>query len=182
MMKTTPGQLLGNLNEYEASSGTFVRDNFIYASVIGVKTIKDKALSVVCDKPPVVTPTVGSVVTGKVIRINPRFAVLSIMVVGNIPTQEEFQGVINTKDVRVTKVDTVDIYKCFRPGDIVHAKVISMGDSRSYQLSTNENEYGVVLAQSMAGHTMVPISWDQMMCPKTKMVEYRKCAKPQESN
>ena len=91
----------------------------------------------------------------------------------------------------------------------VSAQVISLGIS-SYQLSTAQNELGVVLAQSVAGkllhfsifilisinyigYTMVPISWEEMMCPHTKvtrlfiqyltmwkMIEYRKCAKPME--
>ena len=33
-------------------------------------------------------------------------------------------------------------------------------------------------ARVLAGETMVPISWQEMMCPKTKQKEYRKCAKP----
>lgn len=52
-----------------------------------------------------------------------------------------------------------------------------MGDSRSYYLSTAKNEYGVIFAKSMAGATMVPISWNMMQCPKTKMKEFRKVAK-----
>lgn len=72
------------------------------------------------------------------------------------------------------------MYKCYRPGDVVKAKVISLGDQRSYYLSTAENSLGVVLAKSRAsGHnTMVPIDWERMMCPKTKVIEYRKVAKP----
>jgi exosome complex component CSL4 len=45
-------------------------------------------------------------------------------------------------------------------------------------LSTARNELGVIFAKSVAGHTMIPISWDTMQCPKTKMKEYRKVAKP----
>jgi len=54
---------------------------------------------------------------------------------------------------------------------------ISLGDKSSYYLSTAKNEYGVIFATSVAGATMVPISWDSMQCPKTKMVEQRKVAK-----
>ena len=28
------------------------------------------------------------------------------------------------------------------------------------------------------GAVMVPISWQEMQCPKTKVKEFRKCAKP----
>ena len=84
------------------------------------------------------------------------------------------------------------MYNSFRPGDIVLAKVvgpcfmvidgqISLGDARSYLLSTAENELGVVSAVSVAGkrhsslqflHTgfpLVPISWCEMQCQQTGM-------------
>src|SRR5690606_3837398 len=96
------------------------------------------------------------------------------------------------------------VYRSFRPGDVVMAEVISLGDARSYYLSTARNELGVIFAESeagtstkdkllvtligrvshigirscLAGETMVPISWQEMMCPKTKTKEFRKCAKP----
>ena len=43
------------------------------------------------------------------------------------------------------------LYDCFRPGDVVRAKVVSLGDARSYFLSTAEKELGVVYAKSVAG-------------------------------
>lgn len=46
-----------------------------------------------------------------------------------------------------------------------------------YQLSTAENELGVVIAHSEHGHSMVPISWTEMQCPKTLVKEQRKVAK-----
>lgn len=36
---------------------------------------------------------------------------------------------------------------------------ISLGDKRSYYLSTAKNEYGVIFAKSVAGATMIPIRW-----------------------
>ncbi len=45
----------------------------------------------------------------------------------------------------------VIMYDCFRPGDIVRAEVLSLGDVRSYFLTTAKNELGVVFARSIAG-------------------------------
>uniref|UniRef100_A0A452R371 Exosome component 1 n=1 Tax=Ursus americanus TaxID=9643 RepID=A0A452R371_URSAM len=74
----------------------------------------------------------------------------------------------------------VEIYKSFRPGDIVLAKVISLGDAQSnYLLTTAENELGVVVAHSESGVQMVPISWCEMQCPKTHTKEFRKVARVQ---
>lgn len=99
--------------------------------------------------------------------------------------------------MRATEIDTkTEIYKSFRPGDIVKAEVLSLGDARSYYLTTGKNELGVIYAKSISGmylkhfllylfvylsfvgETMIPISWENMLCPKTKMKEYRKVAKP----
>jgi hypothetical protein len=44
-----------------------------------------------------------------------------------------------------------------------------LGDARAYYLSTAKNDLGVIFAQSVAGHTMIPISWEEMICPKTKV-------------
>lgn len=104
---------------------------------------------------------------------------MEILVVGQKPLESAIPGIIQQKDVRQTLIDSVEISKCFRPGDIIRAKVIALGDQRSFILSTARNDLGVVLAQSLAGFTMVPISWDKMICPKTKFVENRKCAKPE---
>ena len=45
----------------------------------------------------------------------------------------------------------VEIYGSFRPGDVVIAEVLSLGDARSYYLSTAKNDLGVVYAKSVAG-------------------------------
>lgn len=45
----------------------------------------------------------------------------------------------------------VKIEACFRPGDVVRAEVLSLGDARSYHLTTAKNELGVVYAKSVAG-------------------------------
>jgi exosome complex RNA-binding protein Csl4 len=84
----------------------------------------------------------------------------------------------NYQDVRATEIDKVDMSKCFRPGDIVKAKVISLGDARQYYLSTAAAECGVRFAKSEAGAIMTPLSWQEMQCPLTGAKESRKCAKP----
>lgn len=73
------------------------------------------------------------------------------------------------------------MYRCFRPGDIVLATVISLGDSKSYFLSTVQDDLGVIVARSTTGHVMVPVSWQQMQCPHSHALEYRKVAKPETS-
>lgn len=51
----------------------------------------------------------------------------------------------------------VVMYDCFRPGDVVRAKVLSLGDARSYYLTTADNALGVVHAKSLAGGRMLGV-------------------------
>ena len=50
----------------------------------------------------------------------------------------------------------VDLYSSFRPGDIVRAAVLALGDSQSYILTTARNELGVVQAKGPAGEAWCP--------------------------
>ncbi|XP_071604625.1 exosome complex component CSL4 isoform X3 [Heliangelus exortis] len=87
----------------------------------------------------------------RVCSINSRFAKVHILYVGSTPLKSSFRGTIRREDIRATEKDKVEVYKSFRPGDIVLAKVISLGDAQSnYLLSTAENELGVVVARSEA--------------------------------
>lgn len=92
---------------------------------------------------------------------------------------EAFRGVIRTQDIRSTERDKVKIVECFRPGDIVRAMVLSLGDGSNYYLTTARNDLGVVFARSEggAGDQMVAIDWETMVCERTGAMEKRKCAK-----
>ncbi|KAJ1663505.1 hypothetical protein EV178_004909 [Coemansia sp. RSA 1646] len=189
----TPGRRLGLTQEYEPGSGTYARNGMIYASILGLRKTKQPSetsqddLSQTQEKPTIYVerrntkyaiPVIGSEVLARVVRINPRAASVAIMMVDSAPCQEEFQGVVRVQDIRATEKDLVQMISSFRPGDIIRAEIISLGDQRSYYLSTTKNEHGVVFAQSDAGNSMIPISWEEMQDPKTQAVEKRKCAKP----
>merc|ERR1719461_299929 len=123
-------------------------------------------------------PGQQDVVTVKIVSVNPRFAKCHILCVGDVVLSESYRGQIRKEDVRQTEKDRVEMYKCFRPGDIVLARVISLGDaSAGYLLTTAENELGVVIARSEAGSSMIPVSWTEMQCPVTYVKEFRKVAK-----
>lgn len=90
---------------------------------------------------------------------------------------EAFRGVIRSQDVRQTDRDKVRIADCFRPGDIVRAEVLSLGDGSNYYLTTARNDLGVVFAKSEggAGERMAAIDWETMV--GGGVAEKRKCAK-----
>lgn len=91
---------------------------------------------------------------------------------------EGYGGIIRIQDIRATERDKVQVNKCFRPGDIVRAKVLSLGDGMNYYLSTAQNDLGVIFARGASGQLMYPVDWETMRCPVTDLEEPRKCAKP----
>jgi exosome complex component CSL4 len=91
---------------------------------------------------------------------------------------EGFGGIIRIQDVRETERDKLKMQNCFKPGDIVRATVLSLGDGNNYYLSTARNDLGVVFAKSAAGQQMYALDWETMKCSVTGKTESRKCAKP----
>ncbi|XP_047659580.1 exosome complex component CSL4 isoform X1 [Tachysurus fulvidraco] len=191
MKLCVPGERLCSVEDCISGAGTYQRHGSIYASLAGYVLRRNEGeelpvISVVKETEAQLLPDVGAIVTCKVTSINPRFAKVHILYVGSTPLKDRFRGTIRKEDVRATEKDKVETYKSFRPGDIVLAKVISLGDVQSnYLLTTAENELGVVVAHSEAdcvcvtGVQMVPISWCEMQCPRTHNKEFRKVARVQ---
>ncbi|PPR00646.1 hypothetical protein CVT24_000869 [Panaeolus cyanescens] len=162
----------------ELSTGVYQRDGQIRASLSGLPQVDGNKLRIPRLQPH--PPSPGSIVLGFVTRLSPIQASLSINVVDGIPlpSGEEFQGMIRVQDVRATEKDKIKIGDCFRAGDVVRCQVISLGDARSYFVTTARNDLGVIFATSEAGGTLEPVSWQEMRCSMTGKIEKRKCAKP----
>ncbi|KAH9944093.1 uncharacterized protein BXZ73DRAFT_39113 [Epithele typhae] len=160
-------------------TGIYTRDGVIRASLVGVPQHSGSTLEIKKIRPR--PPAPNSVVLGAITRLSPLQAVVSITVVDGVPLPagEDFTGVIRVQDVRATEKDKVKIADCFRGGDVVRGLVLSLGDARSYYVTTARNDLGVIFATSEAGATMEPVSWQEMRCPKTGKIEKRKCAKPE---
>ncbi|KAI5924373.1 hypothetical protein F4810DRAFT_665224 [Camillea tinctor] len=201
-----PGQLLGPASKYVAGPGTHIHEANLYSSLLGSISVTEPApapppakrlhriaalhqTSAPAPTPTIsvsraaagrreVLPEVNNVVLCRVTRITPRQATVAILVVGDAVLEAEWQGVVRAQDVRATEKDRVKIYESFRPGDIVRAQVISLGDQANYYLSTAKNELGVIMATSEAGNTMFPVSWKEYKDPETGLSESRKVAKP----
>jgi len=179
-----PGVRLCQSDEsHIAGPGTYAQHGYIYSSLVGqIKLVhnKDKVVSVEVEGAgeKTVVPAAGDVVTVRILSCNPRFAKTHIVCVRDVVLSEPFRGQIRREDVRATEKDHVEMYKSFRPGDIVLARVLSLGDANAgYLLTTGESELGVVIARSEVGAAMVPVSWTEMQCPRTYNKEFRKVAK-----
>ncbi|XP_075986553.1 exosome component 1 Csl4 isoform X2 [Anticarsia gemmatalis] len=181
-----PGMRLSLLNnENIAGPGTYELRGYIYASLAGVlKTEKDEnnttVISVDSPKTPSILPKTGDIVTAKVTVVNPRLVQCNVLCVGPSVLVRPYRGILKKEDIKATDRDRVDPYKCYRPGDVILARVLPMTEIHWYHLSTAENELGVAIATaegSPQGVSMVPVSWSEMQCPKTLVKEPRKVAR-----
>ncbi|CAM6115143.1 unnamed protein product [Calypogeia fissa] len=193
----TSGEVLGWASDYVAGSGTYVRNQKVYASVVGRQRVLPSPPDYNDQKPTIevrrerergAVPEPGAIVTAKITNIQPRTASADIVCVGLQAIKEKFTGIVRQQDVRATEIDKVEMHTSFHPGDIIRAEVcgcipnitishLSLGDARAYYLSTAKNELGVISAASDAGVEMVPVSWQEMQCPVTGQKEFRKVAK-----
>ncbi|GAA5842349.1 hypothetical protein JCM3766R1_005636 [Sporobolomyces carnicolor] len=178
-----PGQPLSlstPRGEIRAGPGTFVRGGKVYASRVGKVSHEGQLVSVEGKDDTQAIPEPNSIVVGTVSRITRQAATLSLLTVDGRPCRPDFSGVIRSQDVRQTAKDSVKMWSCFRPGDVVRAKVISLGDARSYFLSTAANSLGVLFAVSpTTGSALEAISWEEMRDPTTGETEQRKVAAPE---
>ncbi|EKJ75628.1 hypothetical protein NXS19_012455 [Fusarium pseudograminearum] len=196
-----PGKVLGPVTKFAPGAGTHVYEGNVVSSLLGQVTVTpaakgpgpqkrlNKITAPTSDELAAISvsrhgrkreilPDVDNIVLARVLRLMPKQAIVVIQQVGDTVLQTEWQGLIRVQDVRATEKDKVKIYESFKPGDIVRAQVISLGDQANYYLSTASNELGVILATSEAGNDMVPISWKEYKDPETGISEPRKVAKP----
>lgn len=132
---------------------------------------------------------VGDIITARVEIITQKYAKCSIICVKDAVLKKPFpRAILRKEDVRATDIDRVDMYKMFRPNDIILAKVIPQIEINTYSISTAlNNSLGVVCATARSISTvtsnafslypqMVPISWSEMKCPLTLVQEPRRVA------
>ena len=161
-----PGDALGPAADFTGSCGTYERAGVLYASRVGLRSSLAGAamgqrpvLSVFRLGGPgaeLVTLSVGCIVTARVGRVTPLMAHAEILLVDGRPLPEPAAAVIRRENVRDSEIDKLDMLEAFRPSDIVKAAVVSLGDARSFYLSTAEPHLGVIYAVSEGGSPLVP--------------------------
>ena len=120
-------------------------------------------------------PEIGDFVFARVSKISKnRGAECQIFSIGQNPLGAEFRGIVRTLDIAAPSLITEfsEISECFRPGDIIRARVISLGDARAFFLSTVADDCGVVWAPG----NFKPASY--RLVEVNGRAERRKVAKP----
>ena len=177
-----PGDRLCLTSDFCGGDGTVTRHGSVYSTLVGTvctdfSHIPIAQISVQRQKRLYHVPKEGAVVVCKILNVTQRQAKAKILSVNGKVLPDQLRGVIRREDVRATERDSVDLFNSFRPGDFVRARVISLGDSQGYTLSTAENELGVLLGTSDNGGLLFPISWCEMECTDSHVREKRKVAK-----
>jgi exosome complex component CSL4 len=190
-VKVVPGELLSHDQSKAGGSGTYIdSEGCLRASIIGTLVDSDHLPISVNPPEPKCTqlPPVGSTVIGRCVRITQRFAAIDIeSIVGDcnnsstINLVTPLKGTIRLQDIYpVEELETAVVPNCFRPGDLVKARVIGRGEpSAGLLLSTGVDlSLGVIGASNKDGESMQIIAWNQIRDPSTGTIESRKCAKP----
>jgi exosome complex component CSL4 len=140
-----PGDRLGVIEEFTPGSGTYVEEGTIHSKVTGCTLLDslNKQVSVYPLSKTATVPEVGSVVTGLVLDVRNKQAVLRIFQVGEKMLSGFFTGMLHISGVSHGYVD--NMFGVCKAGDIMRAKVIST-KNRSFFLSTAEKDLGVVSA------------------------------------
>lgn len=71
-----------------------------------------------------IVPAPGDVVTAMVTLVNQRLCKCTIKCIEDIVLTRPYRGILRKEDVRATEKDRIEMYKSFRPGDIILARVV----------------------------------------------------------
>lgn len=173
-----PGDKLGSIYQILPGDGTYARGDDIYSSAVGTLQVHDFSLSSTSNPTstntnsdaPTTPPSyivnilllankmycsaqvlsTGRVILGKIQRVTIQHAQLEIMVldkIGELP--EHHWGMIRKEHVKAGTSEDVSMHEFFSVGDVVVARIISLGDARRCILTTAEEGLGVV--RSMDG-------------------------------
>ena len=168
-----PGDRLGVIEEFTSGDGTYVESGTIYSKITG-HTLLDMLNRQVSVYPLVQTvsiPQVGNIITGLVLEVKSKNAVLRIFQIGDKMLSGFFKGMLHISGVSHGYVD--NMFNVCKAGDIMRAKVIST-KNRSFFLSTADKDLGVVYALcSRCGHVLQPENHG-MKCSKCGNFERRK--------
>jgi exosome complex component CSL4 len=185
-----PGDLISYDQSKSGGFGTF-RDSegCLRASIVGniieIKgSISVNPLETRCAR----IPPTGSTIIGKCVRITQRFVALDIEAIAYDDDETNvvglvtpLKGTIRLQDIYpVEELEIPVVPNCFRPGDMVKARILGRGEpSAGLLLSTGiDLSLGVIFAANKDGVPLQVISWNQMLDPTTGLLEPRRCAKP----
>ena len=161
-------------------TGTYVYRNYIYAAIGGIVQVKSdsehdpnednhtsshkhRTISVIHNVKVGINrvPSTGVIVTCKVLSINSLMVKCQICCIEDHILKLPFRATLRKEEIASDNKDIVEVHKCFRPRDVILARVIGLSD-QGYMLTTAEDELGVVTGYSEAGMFLIRFSIQMM--------------------
>jgi len=178
-MPFLPGDIVSHDEALVCGVGTYLIGGVIRASLSGRCVVEGGAVSIQRDLNSTASslvPEIGQLVLARVLRISPLVAYCELLLCEGKPTAAH-SGVVRREHVREGEVDTVKMEECFLPGDIIQAVVASLGDSRSFFLTTKAVHCGVVAGKAeVSGNPLRAASVTEMEDVESGVREKRKVA------
>jgi len=170
-----PGEEVAVTEEYEAGEGTYEEDGKVFAAQPGRLELdgEHRVARVTPFNPPAIL-RVGDVVYGVVDEIRASMAEANIQAIQGRRRQVGGEVSASLHVSKIANAYVEDIHDAMRLGDIIRARVIQTDPS--LQITTAEQNLGVVLALCSFDRTPMERKGNEVRCPRCERVYGRKLA------
>ena len=169
----TPGEKLGVIEEFVPGKGTYVVGGAIYSQITGQALIdqENRKISVFPKTKTPVLPKKGATVIAQVIQVQEKIASVKILKINETELVKPFSAILH---VSFTSRDFLrSLHDAIRPGDIIAAKVLG-DENQPYQLTTADNELGVIQSSCSKCGGMLAYDRRGLTCQRCGNFENRK--------
>jgi exosome complex component CSL4 len=173
--RVLPGEELAVVEEYEAGEGTYEEDGRVYAAQPGVLSLdaEHRVARVTAFNPPA-DMRLGDVIYGTVTEIRSSMAEARVLAIHGRGRQVAGELDASLHVSRISNAYTEDIRDAMRLGDILRMRVIQTDPS--LQVTTAEQNLGVVLALCVNDRRPMVRRGDQVYCTQCERTARRKLA------
>ncbi|MFX1298979.1 MAG: exosome complex RNA-binding protein Csl4 [Promethearchaeota archaeon] len=171
-----PGQKLAVIEMYVPGEGTYIKNDVIYASIVGEVYIDshEKKVSVISKGNKPTLPKKGDIVIGSINMVRKQMAIADITNKPGYNPTTDFEGMIHISQVSKSYLENLS--DAFKTSDIIRAVVID-DEKIPFFLSTAGPDFGVIRAYcSECGYVLKPVG-RRLQCPNCRTIENRKIAR-----
>lgn len=175
MKFVTPGLKLGVIEEFISGSGTYEQNGGIYSKITGHANIDslNKKVSISPLTKELILPNIDSIITGKVVNVQSKFAIIDIFKIDENLIGGSFGG-----DLHISKSNTryeKSIDDVCKRGDMIRAKVID-NKNGFIKLTTADRNLGVIRASCSSCGNLLFMRRNGLKCKICGNFERRKAS------
>lgn len=170
-----PGEVLATSEEFLAGEGTFEQDGNILASYLGKLNLDSKEMVAKVEPiNPLVKLRVGDVVLARVQDVKSSMVLVNVIRLEGKSRKVAGETFGSIHISKISEGYTQDVWKEFRIGDIIRAKVVQ--DKPALQLSTNQPDLGTLLGLCTKCRMPLVKKDKSLFCENCKRNEIRNMA------